>query len=207
MWQGVMCGWFSRRRGTILNRMRLATSSRRRSVLFSYAQTDQPIGKFLAEFGISRQKAEKHLFLAGGGFPDLFVCFQCIEAARLKANEKTLLVASMGGNVEFGRMSKQLRQLFQAPNAVTKEDILQISQTSKLVQEEDPSYEARLAPRKGNKQRSGTANAPRPPSKSAGKKSKPKKMRKRKMVLTVAPGNAFGVTDVEVNTIFCPNVR
>ena len=63
----------------------------------SYARTDQPIEKFLMEFGILRQKAEKHMYPAGGGFQDLFLCFQRIKAARLKPNEKTPLMASMVG--------------------------------------------------------------------------------------------------------------
>ena len=49
----------------------------------SYALADQPFEKFLMEFGIPRQQAEKHMFPAGGGFQDLFLCFQCIKAARL----------------------------------------------------------------------------------------------------------------------------
>ena len=39
----------------------------------SYVRTDQPIEKFPTEFGILRQKAEKHVFPAGGGFEDLFI--------------------------------------------------------------------------------------------------------------------------------------
>ena len=41
----------------------------------SYARTDQPIGAFLMEFGIRRQKAEKHMFPPGDGFEDLFFLF------------------------------------------------------------------------------------------------------------------------------------
>ena len=159
------------------------------------------------EFGILRQKAEKHMFPAGGGFQDLFICFQCIKAARLKPNEKALLMASMGGNVEFGRMTMQLRQLFQAPNAVSTGDILQVSDAPALMQGEDLSYEARLATRKGSKQQSGTTNASRSPSESAGKKSKPQKVRRKKTALTAARGNAIGVTAAEVNTILRPNNR
>ena len=54
----------------------------------SYARTDQPIEKFLLEFGILRRKAEKHMFPAAGGFPDLDVCFLCIRAAQLKPSNK-----------------------------------------------------------------------------------------------------------------------
>ena len=111
------------------------------------------------------------MFPTGGGFPDLYICFLCIKAAQFKPHEKALLMASMGGNVEFGRMSKQLRQLFQAPNAVTKEDISRVSEAS--VPEDDLSYEARLAYRKGNKQRPGAKQAPRSSSKFSGKKYKP----------------------------------
>ena len=97
------------------------------------------------EFGILRQKAEKHMYPAGGGFQGLFLCFQCIKAARLKPNEKTLLMASLGGNVEYGRMTKQLRQLFQSPNAVTKGDIFRVIEDRALQKEDDVSYEAWLA--------------------------------------------------------------
>ena len=90
------------------------------------------------------------MFSAGGGFQDLFICLQCINAARLKPNEKTLLMASMGGNVEYVRMTKQLRQLFQAPNAVYKEDVLQVPEAPALMKGGDLSYEAWAASRKKN---------------------------------------------------------
>ena len=67
----------------------------------SYTRTEQPIEKFLMEFGILRQKAEKLMFPSGGRFEDLFVCFQCIKAARLTPNQRTLLMASLGGSVDF----------------------------------------------------------------------------------------------------------
>ena len=57
----------------------------------SNARTTQPIEKFLIGFGILRRKAEKHMYPAGGGFPDIFICFMCIKAAQLKPAEKTLL--------------------------------------------------------------------------------------------------------------------
>ena len=42
----------------------------------SYVRTDQPIERFLMEFGILRQKAEKLMYPSGGGFEDLFFRFQ-----------------------------------------------------------------------------------------------------------------------------------
>ena len=111
----------------------------------SYVRTDQPIEKFLMEFGILRRKAEKHMFPTGGGLPDLHICFLCVRAAQLKPAEKTLLMASMAGNIEFTRAPKQLRQLFQAPNAAPKEDILHAAAEPASIQDEDLSYEARLA--------------------------------------------------------------
>ena len=133
------------------------------------------MAKFRMAFGILRCKAGKHMFQAGGGFPDLYFCFFCIWAAQLKLAEATLLMASTAGNVEFTRASKQLRQLFQAPNAATKEDISHVAEAPASTQDDDLSYEARLAFRKGNKQRTGAKNAPRFLSKSAGKKFRPKK--------------------------------
>ena len=53
----------------------------------SYVRTDQPIEKFPKEFGILRRKPEKRIFPAGGGFPDLYICFLCIRAAQLKPQE------------------------------------------------------------------------------------------------------------------------
>ena len=41
----------------------------------SYARTAQPIEQFLMQSDILRQKAEKHMYPAGGGFPDIFICF------------------------------------------------------------------------------------------------------------------------------------
>ena len=173
----------------------------------SYARTDQPIEKFLMEFGILRQKAERHMFPAGGGCQDPFICFRRIKAARLKTNEKTPPMASMGGNVEFGQMTKPLRQLFRAPNAVSKEDILQVSDAPALTRGEDLSYEARVASRKKNKQSSGAANASRASSKSAGKKSKPQKGAQEKMVFIAERGGAICVTAVEVKITPWPNGR
>ena len=63
----------------------------------SYVRTDQTIEKFLTEFGILRRKAEKYMYPAGGGFPDIFICFLCIWAAQLKPAEKNF------ADVEFGR--------------------------------------------------------------------------------------------------------
>ena len=115
------------------------------------------------------------MFPAGGGFPDLYTCFLCIRAAQLKPAEKTLLMASMAGNVEFTRLSKQLRQLSQAPNAATKEEISHVTEAPASTPDDDLSYEALLANREGIKQRTGAGIAPRSPSKSSGKKSRPKK--------------------------------
>ena len=81
----------------------------------SFSRTEQPIEKFLMEFGLPRQKAEKLMFPAGGGFEDVFMCFQRIKAASLKPNDRTLLMASLGETVDFARMTQQLRQLFHAP--------------------------------------------------------------------------------------------
>ena len=94
----------------------------------SYTRTERPIEKFLMVFGILRQKAEKLLFPSGGRFGDLFICFQCIKAARLKPNERTLLMASLGGSVDFSRMKLQLRQLFHHPNSATKEDVFSMTE-------------------------------------------------------------------------------
>ena len=141
----------------------------------SYVRTAQPVEKFLMEFGIPRQKAEKHMFPAGGGFEDLFICFQRIKAARLKPNEKTLLMASLGGSVEFNRMTKRLRQLFHSPNSLTKEDISPVIEEKSPPQGEDLSYEAWAAFRKQQKRNTGTSNSNRSSSKSAGKKSKSQK--------------------------------
>ena len=73
------------------------------TLVTSHVRTDQPVEKFLMEFGILRRKAEKHMFPAGGGFPGVNICFLCIRAAQLKPTERTLLVASTAGNNEFTR--------------------------------------------------------------------------------------------------------
>ena len=91
------------------------------------------------------------MYLAGGGFPDIFICILCIKAAHLKPAEKTLLMASLGGQIDFARMSKQLRQLFQPSNAAAKEDVLRVTEESASPPGEDLSSEARLAYKKGNK--------------------------------------------------------
>ena len=85
------------------------------------------------------------MFPTGGGSPDLCICFLRIRAVQLKPAEKTLLMANMAGNIEFTRVSKQLRQLFQAPNAEPKEDILHVAPEPASTQDEDLRYEAWLA--------------------------------------------------------------
>ena len=137
----------------------------------SYVRTDQPIEKFLMEFGILRQKAEKLMCPKGGGFEDLFVCFQCIKAARLKPNDRLLLMASLGGTVDFTHVKQHLRQLFNHPNSVTKEDISQAMEDPSEQRPEDLSYEAWVAYHKKRKQTAGGVNPSRPPSKKGkGKK-------------------------------------
>ena len=48
----------------------------------SYIRAARPIDKSLTEFGILRRKAERHMYPAGGGFPDIFICFLCVKAAQ-----------------------------------------------------------------------------------------------------------------------------
>ena len=97
---------------------------------------------------------------SGGGSPDLYICFLRIRAAQLKPAEKTLMMASMAGHIEFTRAPKQLRQLLQPSNAAAKEDILRVTAEPASTQDEDLFYEARLAYKKGNKQRTGGEKCP-----------------------------------------------
>ena len=141
----------------------------------SYVRTDQTVEKFLMEFDIFRRKAEKHMFPTGGGFPDFHICFLRIKAAQLRPREKTLQMASLGGQIDFARSSKQLRQLFQPTNSAAKGEILRVTTESTQAQIEYLSYEAWSAYKKGNRQQTGGKGAPRSPSKSSGKKSRTKK--------------------------------
>ena len=114
------------------------------------------------------------MYPAGGGFVDLFICFQCIKAARLKPNDRTLLMASLGGTADFAGMKQQLRQLFHQPNSVTKEDIFPATEEKSVSRGEDLSYEAWVAYRNKQKQSTGAVAASRSSSKSGtGKKPKP----------------------------------
>ena len=172
----------------------------------TYTRTEQPIEKFLMEFGILRQKAEKLMFPSGGRFEDLFVCFQCIKAARLTPNQRTLLMASLGGSVDFSRMKQQLRQLFHQSNSVTKEDVFSMAEETTASPGEDLSYEAWAAYRKNQKQNTGASAASRSSSKNGkGKKSKSPKGEQEKMDLIGALGNATAVMAAAVNSIFYPN--
>ena len=133
----------------------------------SYVRTDQTIEKFLMEFGILRWKVEKHMFPTGGGFPDIYICFLRIKAAQLKRRGRTLLMASLGGQIDFTRASKQLRQLFQPTNlAATTEP--------PPPQTEDLSYEAWLAFKKAINNEPGVQVLPVPPTNPWGG-SRPKK--------------------------------
>ena len=136
----------------------------------SYVRAGHTIGKFLMGFGIFRRKVEDHMFPIGGGFPDIYICLLRIKAAQLKPREKTLLMASLGGQIDFARLSKQLRQLFQPTNSAAKEAILRVTTESTQPQIEDLSYEAWLAYKNGNQQRTGSKGIPRAPSKPRTKK-------------------------------------
>ena len=137
----------------------------------------------------------------------MFICFQRIKAARLKPNDRTLLMASMGGSVDFARMKQQLRQLRHQPNSVTKEDIFPAMEEKTVSRGEDLSYEAWAAYRNKQKQSSGAGAPPAPPPKVAmGRSPSPRKGGRKKTALIGALGNAVVVMVVEVNTIFCPNV-
>ena len=132
------------------------------------------------EFGILRRKAGEHVCPQGGGFPDLYVAALFIQAAQLKPSEKMLLMASTAGNVEFARASKRLRQLFQSPNAATKEDILRVTGEPAQSAPDDLSYEGRLAHRKAGKQRTEGKGAARPAAEAPWEKSRSKQVERRK---------------------------
>ena len=175
--------------------------------LMSYVRTDQPIEKFLMEFGILRQKAEKHMFPAGGGFEDLFICFQCIKAARLKPNEKTLLMASMGGSVEFNRIR----------SSFVSYSTLQTRRQQRIFfrrLKKSPRHRVRICrmrpgrPFGSNKNRMRGPPTPTAPLRNLqGESQNPKKGRRRRMDSTGVPGNAIGVIAVGVNITFSPNAR
>ena len=107
---------------------------------------------------------------AGGGFEDLFICFQCIKAARLRPNDRILLMASLGGSVDFARVTQHLRQLFTQP-AATKEDIFPVIEDLSGHPPEDLSYEAWVAYHQKRKSPTGGGN----PSRSRSHKGKGKK--------------------------------
>ena len=85
------------------------------------------------------------MFPTGRGLPDAHIRFLCMKAAQLKLRGKTLLMASPGGQIDFARMSKQLRQLFQPTNPAAKRDILRVATEPPPPQTEDLSCEAQLA--------------------------------------------------------------
>ena len=104
-------------------------------------------------------------------------------------------------------MTRELRQLFHPLNMVTKEGSFPVTEDRSAPQGDDLSYEAWAAFRNKQKQTAGAMNAPRSSSKSGGSKSKPQKGAREKMDLIGALGNATGVTAVEANTTFYPNVQ
>ena len=89
-------------------------------------------------------------------------------------------MASMAGNVDFVRAPNQLRQLFRAPNAVAKEDILHVTEESAQLAPDDLSYDAWLAYRKAGEQRTGEKGAARPSHKAPGKRGNPNRRNKEK---------------------------
>ena len=169
----------------------------------SYVRTDQPIDKFLMEFGTFRRKAENHMFPTGGGSPDLYFCFLRIRAAQLKPAEKTLLTAGMAGNIEFTRVSKQLRQLFQACNAAPKEDFLHAIRRRMKICRMRRGWPIGRAINNEREPKMLRALPPNRLARSANRKNGSKK----KMASIAALGNGIAVTDVAANIIFCLNVR
>ena len=116
------------------------------------------------------------------------------------------LMESMAGGVEFTRVSRQLRQLFQAPTAATKEDILRVTEAPASTPDDDLSCGARLAYKKGDKQRTGAKNTPRSSPKSGGDPDR-KRGSRRKTASFAALGAGNDVTGAAMNIIFCLNVR
>lgn len=110
---------------------------------------------------------------SGGGFEDLFICFQRIKAARLKPNDRILLMTSLGGAVDFARVTQHLRQLFNQSNSATKEDIFPVTEEKSDQRPEDLSYDAWVAYHQRRKQSTAGGSASRSHSK-AGKGKKPK---------------------------------
>ena len=113
------------------------------------------------------------MYPSGGGFEDLFICFQCIKAARLKPNDKILLMASLGGTVDFARITQQLRQLFNQSNPALKEDIFPVTEEPAESRPEDLSYEAWVSYQQKRKQKAVAGTPPRSQTKG-GKGKKPK---------------------------------
>ena len=82
-------------------------------------------------------------------------------------------MASLGGTVDFARVTQHLRQLFTQSNSATKEDIFPAMEDPSEQRPEDLSYEAWVAYHKKRKQTAGGANPSRPQSKNGkGKKNK-----------------------------------
>ena len=112
------------------------------------------------------------------------------------------MMACMAGNVEFARAPKQLRQLFQSPNAAIKGGILHVAGESAQLAPDDLSYYAWLAYRKAGEQRTGEKRAARPSHKAPEKRGNPNRRNKEKMALIVERGGAIDAIVVEVSIIY-----
>ena len=136
----------------------------------NYKRTDQLMERFLLEFQILHTKAERRI-QSGFQSPDAFVSVLCMHNASLSTSQKYLIMASVQGSLDFGLVSKQMRQISHPRGIVKKEDILQVTTEGDGSDEKDLSYEAWVAYRKAGKGRKDRPQGSRPKPKGKGGKA------------------------------------
>ena len=79
-------------------------------VLVYFKRTDQTPGAPSPEFDVLRHKAAERM-ATGGGFPEEFVSFLCMQNVSLSKNDKSLALARIQGTLAFTTVTKQMRRL------------------------------------------------------------------------------------------------
>ena len=89
----------------------------------NYKRAAQLMERFLLEFDMPRTKSEKKI-LQGLQFPGSFLSILRMQNAVIPRNEKSLVMASVRGSLDYPLVAKQMRQVSQPRGGAHRGDVL-----------------------------------------------------------------------------------
>ena len=148
----------------------------------------------IIEFGVSRRRAGARAIL-DGAFPDGFVCSLCMQNAPLSRAEKSLVLASVQGSLDFPIVAKRMRRQFDPCDGPARQDALTATDWDMQSDEKELPNEAPVAYQETKQNR---IVSPRGSNKNNG-------MDRRRTALNHAQGSVTDITGVTVNIILPPS--